>query len=85
VCDVLGIFKYKKDVAKLTEDTDEFTIPDKYVEGCEEYALYKCYKQTGDSNWQVAFGEYERIFAEMENDYAMQIDNKNKKIKSIYA
>jgi hypothetical protein len=80
----VAILKYKKKLTEMTNDTDEFTIPDEYVQLCIEYTLYRCYKQTGDDNWQIAFGEYERILSEMEADYSMQADNKFKRIRSVY-
>ena len=80
----VGVFKYKKEVADLVDDSDEFTVPDKYQEFCEEYTLYKCYKQIGDTNATEAYNEYRRIVMEMEADYAMQVDNKFKTINSVY-
>ena len=82
---VVAVFKYRKEIPELTNDSDTFLIPDDYVSLVVEYGLYKCHRNVDDTREAEAYNEYLRIVNEMETDYAKQTDNKCKKIQSVYS
>jgi len=78
------VFKYRKAIPALTDDTDTFLIPDDYVTCVVEYGLYKCHRNVDDNRAIEALNEYNRIRMEMEADFAKETDNKYPRVKSIY-
>lgn len=78
------IFKYRKQIPFLSDNSDTFLIPDDYVTAVNEYTLYKCHRNVDDTRAAEALNEYNRIRLEMEADFAQQTDNKRPRIHSIY-
>ena len=79
-------FKYKKLVTTLSADSDTFLIPDDYITMVVEFALYKAKSDLGYAATDIEgnFVEFMRLKRLMKNDYAVQTENKNRRIKTIY-
>lgn len=77
-------FRYKAAVGSMTDDTDTFTTPQKYIGAHIQYAVYQSKIIIGDPTVNENKAEYMRLKNIFVSDYGNQTEKKNKFLHSPY-